>query len=64
MQLLLILLLSLLSLFLLFAHEGGAPGDRDFGVFVCMAFFLRVVALCALRALCIGCLCFSSPRRV
>ena len=63
-QLLLILLFSLISLFLLLAHQGSAPGNRYFGVLVCMAFFLGVVALCALRALCIGCLCFSTPGRV
>ena len=64
MQLLLILLISPFLLLLLFAHEGGAPGDRDFGVLVCMALFGGGVTLCALRALCIGCLCFSTPRRV
>src|SRR5579871_2021993 len=55
MQLLLILLFSL---FLLFAHEGGAPGDRDFGVLIGMVRFLRVIPLR------IRCLCFSTPGRV
>ena len=64
MQLLLILLFPLILLFLLFAHEGGAPGDWDFGVLIGMALFGGGVTLCALRALCIGCLCFSTPRRV